>query len=367
MNAQYLPIEAFCGVGSGSTPSRAQSARYYNGDIPWVKSGELREGIIEQTEERITPAALKETAVKLVPKGAILVAMYGATIGRVGILGIEATTNQAVCHVVPDPEKASTRYLFHALRGCFDDFVAKGVGGAQPNISQQIIRQTPIFLPELSEQRRIAAILDQADALRAKRRAALAQLDEMARAMFVEMFGLPKSNPYGWPLKRIAEVCSPKQWPTITSEDLLPSGYPVFGANGVIGYFSEYNHAEPTVLVTCRGATCGTINICEPKSYVTGNAMALDDPAKDLVAVPYLATVLKIRGLEDAISGSAQPQITRQSLAPVHIPIPPLSLQRAYAAKMTVIAAVRRSHEGAAETTDNLFAALQNRAFRGEL
>jgi type I restriction enzyme S subunit len=75
----------------------------------------------------------------------------------------------------------------------------------------------------------------------------------------------------------LTEICNPKQWKTITSSELEDEGFPVFGANGVIGYYHNYNHEEATILITCRGATCGTLNICSQKSYVTGNAMALDD------------------------------------------------------------------------------------------
>ena len=173
-------IGDFCRTGSGSTPSRSQMERYYEGGaIPWVKSGELREGLIVETGEHVTDAALQETSVKLVPAGAILLAMYGATVGRLAILGVEATTNQAVCHIVPDAKAADTRYLYWAIAAQVPAIVAMGVGGAQPNISQSLVKDLWVPLPPLPEQRRIAAILDQADALRAKRREALAQLDSL--------------------------------------------------------------------------------------------------------------------------------------------------------------------------------------------
>jgi type I restriction enzyme S subunit len=157
--------------------------RYYeNGTIPWVKSGELRENIITETSEHVTDAALRETSIKLVPAGALLLALYGATVGRLGILGVEATTNQAVCHIIPDPEKANVRYLFHALSNQVPNLIARGVGGAQPNISQGIVKELALMLPPLAEQKRIAAILDAADALRTKRRETLAQLDALLQS-----------------------------------------------------------------------------------------------------------------------------------------------------------------------------------------
>jgi type I restriction enzyme S subunit len=110
-----LAIGEFCETGSGGTPNRANNL-YYGGAIPWVKSGELREGIIGDTEEKLTERGLQESSAKLVPKGSILLAMYGATVGRMAFLGIDAATNQAVCNIRPDPTRADPRYVFHALQ-----------------------------------------------------------------------------------------------------------------------------------------------------------------------------------------------------------------------------------------------------------
>ncbi len=117
---------------------------------------------------------------------------------------------------------------------------------------------------------------------------------------------------------RLVDICNPKQWKTIPTSELLDEGYPVYGANGIIGYYSEYNHENPVVAVTCRGATCGSINITEPKAYVTGNAMCLDDVSSN-IEVEYLYYCLKHYDFNNVISGSAQPQITRQGMNKIHI------------------------------------------------
>lgn len=127
---------------------------------------------------------------------------------------------------------------------------------------------------------------------------------------------------------KLNEICSPKQWKTIASSELLSEGYPVYGANGVIGYYSEYTHTEETLLVTCRGATCGELNICQPFSYVNGNAMALDALVKEKVLVKFLYYYLKNRGFKDVISGSAQPQITGSNISKVKVFIPDINLQQ---------------------------------------
>ncbi|POZ55072.1 hypothetical protein LYSIN_03369 [Lysinibacillus sphaericus] len=122
-------------------------------------------------------------------------------------------------------------------------------------------------------------------------------------------------------------LCSPKQWKTVAASNLISNGYPVYGANGIIGYHTEYNHEFPTILVTCRGATCGEVNICKPFSYVNGNAMALDDLDVSKINIKYLYYYLKHRGFKDIISGSAQPQIIRSTIEKIKIPLIELEIQ----------------------------------------
>ncbi len=150
------------------------------------------------------------------------------------------------------------------------------------------------------------------------------------------------------------EICRPKQWKTIASKDLTDEGYPVYGANGKIGFFHEYNHEKPTVLITCRGATCGTINISEPYAYINGNAMALDDMDETRSDLNYVAQYLSYRGLEDVISGSAQPQITRDGLKSLTIPLPPLPEQRRIAAILDKADALRAKRREAIVKLDQL-------------
>ena len=174
------PLADFCKTGTGGTPSRGKMQRYYEGGtIPWVKSGELREEVITSTGEHITEAALRETSVKLVPKDALLLALYGATVGRLGILGIRATTNQAVCHIIPNSLRADFRYMFHSLSNQVSYLVGRGVGGAQPNISQGIIKSLAIPLPPLNLQHRYATIVKSIEQQKASQRTHLAELDTL--------------------------------------------------------------------------------------------------------------------------------------------------------------------------------------------
>ena len=143
---------------SGVTPSRLRKD-FYGGDIPWLKTGDLNDGKITEIPEFITQKALEETSVKLNPIGSVLIAMYGATIGKIGILTFPATTNQACCACVD--YKIEQMYLFYFLLANKAMFVAMGGGGAQPNISKEKIVSTLIHLPPLTEQQRIVAKIEQ--------------------------------------------------------------------------------------------------------------------------------------------------------------------------------------------------------------
>ncbi|MEP7729493.1 restriction endonuclease subunit S [Marinomonas primoryensis] len=149
--------------GAGSTPSRSK-VEYYNGKIPWFKSGELNSDYISDSEEHISELALKESSVRYNNIGDVLVAMYGATIGKTSILSVKATTNQAVCACTPFTGFINT-YLLMLLKASKSRLVGMGAGGAQPNISREKIIQTVIALPPTEEQHRIVAKVDELMAL----------------------------------------------------------------------------------------------------------------------------------------------------------------------------------------------------------
>ena len=139
--------------GSGATPNRT-TPEYYNGNIPWLKTGDLNDNYITDIPETITELALAKTSVRLNPIGSVLIAMYGATIGKLGILKIPATTNQACCACVPFTD-IYNEFLFYFLMSQKVAFVKRGEGGAQPNISKEKIVSTLMPLPPVAEQKRI--------------------------------------------------------------------------------------------------------------------------------------------------------------------------------------------------------------------
>ncbi|MEX1668376.1 restriction endonuclease subunit S [Zhongshania guokunii] len=148
---------------------------------------------------------------------------------------------------------------------------------------------------------------------------------------------MPSDIPDDWSFLKLTDVCTPKQWRTIASDEMTSSGYPVFGANGFVGFYHDYNHEEETVAITCRGNTCGTINRIPPKTYITGNSMALDNVRRSVITQDYLYYALTYRGVGDSVSGSAQPQITGAGLKNIEFPAPNLPEQQKIAAILSTV------------------------------
>jgi len=183
-----VKMRAVCSTTSGGTPSRSRNEFYNGGSIPWVKSGEVAQGIVMKTEERITAEGLAKSSAKLLPIGTVLVAMYGATAGQVGLLGIDAATNQAVCGILPN-DKFVPEFLLYLLRDRTEEMVALSTGGAQPNISQELIRNLNIPLPPLDIQCQIVAELEAERKLVEANRELITRMEGKIKAKLAEVWG----------------------------------------------------------------------------------------------------------------------------------------------------------------------------------
>jgi len=146
---------AYNEIGSGTTPP-SSSEDWYKGDIPWVTTGELREKEIVKTTKNISEKTIRQfPTLRKYPAGSIAIAMYGATIGRLGILGVEATTNQACC-VLSKSKEVDNKFLYYWLQAFKKDIVNLASGGGQPNINQETVASLKISSPNLTEQKQIA-------------------------------------------------------------------------------------------------------------------------------------------------------------------------------------------------------------------
>jgi len=261
------------------------------------------------------------------------------------------------------------------FRKAAKDSFRGGVG--QQRVPKKFLQQHPIPLPPIEEQRRIVArveeLIERVREAKRLRQQAKEDAERLWQSTLAETFPRPGAEPPpGWRWVRLGEVCNLYQPKTITVQEMKrnPGPYPVFGANGIIGNYYQFNHEESEVIVTCRGATCGTVNMSLPRSWITGNAMVAT-PAIEGLRKDYLYWAIKSTDLRKAIGGSAQPQITRLTLSPMIIPLPPLEEQRQIVSHLKAVQEKIKILKEIQATTDaelqRLEQAILDSAFRGEL
>ena len=243
MTTRTVTLDSVCSrISSGGTPSR-KKAEYFTTGLEghlWVKSKELLDGSIQETEETITDEGLNNSPAKHFPAHAVLIAMYGANVGQLGWLRVPATVNQAICGFVLDDQRADWRFVFYELLQRRGDLAVQAHGAAQQNLNQDLIRQFSIRLPPLPQQRRIACILSAYDDLIENSQRRIFILEAMARALYREWFvafrfpGHDKTPrvdsplgdiPQGWEVKLVKEILARRTGGTVYRKaDVRPEG-----------------------------------------------------------------------------------------------------------------------------------------------
>ena len=354
---EYKKLGEVCETSSGGTPSKTYTEYYENGTIPWLRSGEVSQGYIYDAEIYISELGLNKSSAKIFPKGTVLIAMYGATVGEVGILCNPMCTNQAICGVLPN-DLYNSEFLRYVLLSHKDKYLSLAIGGAQPNISQQIIKNTLIPLIDKSTQLSIVAELDKINELIQLKKQQLKDYDQLAQSIFYEMFGDPVENEKGWEVKKLGEVCDLKAGKAIKANELSNDNpYPCYGGNGIRGYINRCSHVESSPIIGRQGAYCGTVNFAEAPFYATEHAVVVR--GKQDMQIKWLYYTLVNLKLTRYAKGQAQPGIAVSSLNElVIIPLPPLPLQQQFAAR---IEAIERQKQQVSETIKDLETLLASR------
>lgn len=379
-----VALSEVCKTTSGGTPSRSKSD-YYGGTVPWVKSGELEDYFIYTTEETITDEAVQKSSAKIFPEGTLLIALYGATVGKLGILKLDAATNQAVCAIFPG-ENIDRDYLYFYLLSQRASLIESGAGGAQPNISQDIIRRLEIPLPPLEEQRRIAAIARKCDHLRRTRRFTQQLSNTYLQSVFLKMFGDPLTNPKQWEIGKLSDLGIldrgvSKHRPR-NDPKLLGGIYPLVQTGDVSnsqGYIKSYKQTYSQLgieqsKIWPRGTLCITIaaniaktgvltfDACFPDSVV---GFTPNEKANTEFIQCWFSFLQKI--LEEIAPESAQKNINLEILRNLDIIIPPMQLQEKFASVVSRHERLRTQQREAERQAEHLFQTVLHRAFRGEL
>ena len=347
---------------SGGTPSRSNKT-YYGGNIPWLKTGDLNDGLISDIPESITEEAVANSSAKINPAGSVLIAMYGATIGKLGILTFPATTNQACCACI-EFNAITQLYLFYFLLSQRNGFIAKGGGGAQPNISKEIIVNTFIPLPPLSEQQRIVmeiekwfALIDQVEQGKADLQNTIKQtkskiLDLAIHGKLVPQD--PNDEPASELLKRInskAEItCDNGHYPN------LPNGWVVTPMQTLCSLTDGERQSEiervnldvkylrgeretktltagrytpaNTLLILVDGENSGEVFRTPIEGYQGSTFKLLS--INDNMNTDYVLQVINLhrKTLRENKVGSAIPHLNKKLFKAIEVPIPPYKEQQ---------------------------------------
>jgi len=243
----YAKIEDFCKkITSGGTPNRKNST-YFEGEIPWIKSGELNDNFISISDEKITQTGLDDSSAKLFPKNTVLIAMYGATIGKTAIIKKESTTNQAICAILPD-NSFDSFYLQQLLISKRKILISFGMGAGQPNINQEIIRTFHILLPPLDEQQKISAILSNVNNLITNTKKIINQTKFLKKGLMQKLLtkGISHKKFKKVSLGGQILIQIPELWTVSTLESISDGGT----QNGLAISISDYGKGVPIVGMT---------------------------------------------------------------------------------------------------------------------
>ncbi|MFH1096983.1 MAG: restriction endonuclease subunit S [Candidatus Desantisbacteria bacterium] len=338
---ELVQIGDICKTSSGGTPLSGTSEYYENGNILWINSGEVRQGVIFESENKITELGLQKSSAKIFPKNTVLLAMYGATAGQIGILGVDASTNQAICGILPSP-KVLPFYLFNFLKTQYENILALRSGVARLNISQDVVKNIQIPLPPKAIQEKIVAEIEVLEEKEKKAKEEveglknniISKANELYTKYSLQKLGLLCENPlYG--ANESAAIGNPeKDYRYIRITDINDNGSLNNDWKTAERVEEKYILKEGDFLFARSGATAGKTFLYKEKH---GRALYAGYLIKftvkqDLLNSSFLNFILKSDNYQDWVlgmrSGTAQPNINAQQYSSFEIPVLPLSEQQ---------------------------------------
>ncbi|HHO9928804.1 TPA: restriction endonuclease subunit S [Escherichia coli] len=314
-------------ISSGGTPKTGVS-EFYDGDIPWLRTQEVNFCDIWDTEVKITESGVKNSSAKWIPKNCVIVAMYGATVGKIGINKIPMTTNQACANIQLNEEVAHYRYVFHFL--CSQYTYIKSLGtGSQTNINAQIVKNIKIPIPcpdnpekSLAIQSEIVRILDKFTELTAELTAELNMRKKQYNYYRDQLLNLE-----GRENTREMRIGDIYDFQYGTGNTIPKSGgqYPVYGSNGIVGSHDKYN-SEDSPVIGHIGAYAGIVNWGQGKHFVTYNGVICRHKSKEVLQ-KYAYYLLLLQDFGSKSNSASQPFVSYNILNAPIVLVPPLQEQ----------------------------------------
>jgi type I restriction enzyme S subunit len=385
MNFKKVRLSDVAKVISGSTPD-TNRPEYWKGVIPWLTPADLNDGhnwYVFDTSRKITEDGLKSCSTQLLPQGTVLLTSR-APIGKVAIAGIPLCTNQGFKNLICDENQLHPEYLYYYLRGKKDFLNSLGRGATFKEISKAIVQNIEIPLPPLDEQKRIAAILDKADAVRRKRQETIRLLDEFLRSVFLEMFGDPVRNEKGWEGKRAIDYSNcivpgrdkPRKFsgeiPWVTTDDLNHLGLTIKSKKNLGLTKNEIEQVRAriipngSVLITCVG-DLGITSIAGSDIVVNQQLHAFQcNDDMDNVFFMY-AISFQTLFMYRMASKTTVPYMNKTICNSIPMIKPPIELQKKFAQIVENTKKFRLLLEKSFLGMENSFNSMMQKAFQGEL
>ena len=315
-------IKDYGEVVTGNTPPTSNSEYYDNGSYLWASPADL--GIsknITETKTKLSLSGFRKT--RNIPKGSVLITCIGSTIGKMGMATETMSSNQQINSIVIN-DKSDSDFVYYAISRAFPRYLSEVGIQAVPILSKSNFEKLPNYTTCREEQDKIGYFLNLLDERIATQNKIIDKLQSLIKGIRVCCMQRVYGNNVH--LSEIAQIYQPQ---TISSTELTEDGFLVYGANGIIGKYKDYNHETEQICITCRGNTCGMVNYTKPMSWITGNAMVINtDKYQDKVCKRYLYHYLSGYNFNSIISGSGQPQIVRTPLEKLKITLPTSSEQK---------------------------------------
>jgi len=382
MTVRLTALGEVCSFVGGGTPSR-KKPEYFAGDIPWATVKDFKSFTIRDTEEHITEQALNDSASNLVQPGTVLL-ITRVGLGKVAIAGTRLAINQDIKAVLPNGDDIQPEYLFWFLLSQAKRIQEMGTGATVKGVTLNDVRAIKIPLPPLPEQRRLVDLLSRAEGIVRLRREAQAKAAELIPALFLDMFGDPASNPKGWPVARIDQLCSVQTGATPRREEsrYFEGGtIPWIKTTSVVGdaieraeecitdvAVAETNckiFPRDTVLVAMygQGQTRGRVGILSIPATTNQACAAILPSAK--VGHRYLFHTLRMQyeRLRAMGRGGNQANLNLGMIKELEVPLPPFNLQDQFAAKAEAVRAIATQQTAALATAQATFDALLHQSF----
>lgn len=354
---EYVKLEEICTIVSGGTPSRSKPNYWNNGNIPWIKIKDMKSKYIDSAEEFITEEGLNNSSTKMLKRGTILYSIF-ATLGEVGILKIDACTNQAIAGLsLKEDSNILKEYLYYYLKSKKKDVNNLGRGVAQNNINLSLLRKFKIPVIPLCQQKKIIEVLDNVSSTINNYERELALLDELVKARFVEMFGDPVTNDMLWNTDVLKDICTKIGSGSTTrggKESYIDEGISLIRSMNVHNAYFEYKDLAHITLDQAEKLNNVVVEHDDLLFNITGASVArcCVVPSDVLPArVNQHVCILRCREkinpiflqgllvnenyqgklLQIAKSGATREAINKQQLESLEIMIPPLELQNQFA------------------------------------